>query len=293
MPYRFTFQAMACSCEIVLAANAQAEADRLAQLAVSEVRRIEHKFSRYRDDSVVSAINRNAGQDWVVCDAETLSLLQFAERLHQQSDGLFDITSGVLRRAWRFSQSRLPDPAAVQALLPLIGWSCVERRAQAIRLPVAGMELDFGGFGKEYAADRAAEVLQAAGVAHGYVNLGGDVRLMGPRTDGSAWVMGIQHPREPQRVLATQHLQQGALATSGDYERCIVVQGQRYGHVLHPLTGWPVRHWQSVSVTAPRAVLAGCISTIAMLKQHDGLAFLQASGYRFLAVDAAGQIHHN
>lgn len=293
MTYRFTFTAMACPCELVLEAETDAAADQHAKLAMTEVRRIEHKYSRYREDSVVSTINSAAGQGWVDCDAETLALLAFAEQMHQQSGGLFDITSGVLRHAWRFAERRLPEPAAVQALLPLIGWHHVDRRAQAVRLPQPGMELDFGGFGKEYAADRAAATLQASGVVHGYVNLGGDVRLVGPRPDGSAWVMGIQHPRESHRVLATQQLQHGALATSGDYERCMVVQGQHYGHVLHPRTGWPVKHWQSVSVTAPQAVLAGCISTIAMLKEGDGLAFLQASGCRFLAVDAAGQIHHN
>ena len=122
---------MACPCELVLEAESDAAADQHAQRAMTEVRRIEHKYSRYREDSVVSSIHRAAGQGWVDCDAETLALLAFAEQMHQQSGGLFDITSGVLRRAWRFDEARLPDPADVQALLPLIGWHRVQRRAQA------------------------------------------------------------------------------------------------------------------------------------------------------------------
>ena len=289
--HRVSFQAMASSCEVVLNADSAADAQHLADQAMQEVWRIEQRYSRYRSDSIVARINAAAGQQPVVCDAETLSLLTFADQMYRQSDGLFDITSGVLRRAWNFSQPQLPAAAEIDALLPLIGWPRVEREGTQVRLPQAGMELDFGGFGKEYAADRAAALLQQQGVAHGYVNLGGDMRAMGPRPDGSPWQMGIQHPRHRDRLLATQQLATGGLATSGDYERYIDIDGQRYCHVLHPRTGWPVRHWQTVSVTAPLAVLAGCICTIAMLKEEHGLAFLQASGCSHLALDAQGHIH--
>jgi thiamine biosynthesis lipoprotein len=102
--------------------------------------------------------------------------------------------------------------------------------------------------------------------------------------------MGIQHPRERDQLLATQHLTTGGLATSGDYERYIEVGGQRYCHLLHPRTGWPVNHWRTVSVTAPLAVLAGCVATIAMLLEADGLAFLHRSGHPFIAVDHTGQL---
>ena len=284
---------MACACEIVLDAEDGEWAQAQAQRAMHEVRRIEHKYSRYRADSVVSRINAQAGLSATACDEETLALLDFAAQMHAQSDGLFDITSGVLRRAWRFDQPQLPEPAQVQGLLALVGWPLVEREGAGVRLPRAGMEIDFGGFGKEYAADRAAAVLRQAGAHHGYVNLGGDLCLMGPRADGSAWVMGIQHPRQSDQVLATQAMQQGALATSGDYERFVQVQGRRYSHILHPHTGWPVSHWQSVSVLAPLAVMAGALSTVAMLKEAQGLAYLQASGCRYLAVDADGQIFNN
>jgi thiamine biosynthesis lipoprotein len=300
--HRVPFAAMACTCEVVLEAPSLADAQRLAQPGMDEVLRVERTFSRYRDDSVVSRINAAAGGDWVDCDEETLSLLHFADHMHQQSGGVFDITSGVLRQAWNFGQTKaqlqsegpaaaqLPSSEQLQALLPLVGWAQVQREGARIRLPRAGMALDFGGFGKEYAADRAAALLQKMGVQHGYVNLGGDMRLMGPKPDGSPWVMGIQHPRERDQLLATQHLIIGGLATSGDYERYIEVGGQRYCHLLHPRTGWPVNHWRTVSVTAPLAVLAGCVATIAMLLEADGLAFLHRSGHPFIAVDHTGQL---
>ena len=299
------FQAMACTGETVLVAPTLADAQSLAQPGIDEVLRIERTFSRYREDSVVSRINAAAGGDWVACDEETQSLLNFADHMHQQSGGVFDITSGVLRRAWNFAQpkaqvqgegpaaAQLPSAEQVAALLPLVGWAQVQREGTRIRLPRAGMALDFGGFGKEYAADRAAALLQRAGVLHGYVNLGGDIRLMGPKPDGSAWVIGIQHPRERSQLLATQHLTTGGLATSGDYERYIVVGGQRYCHLLNPCTGWPVNHWRTVSVTAPLAVLAGCVATIAMLQGLQGLDFLHQSGHAFIAVDHTGQSFTN
>lgn len=286
------FGAMACHCELRLQGADTATLQALAQQAVAEVQRIEHTYSRYRSDSVVARINAAAGRGVPVpLDAETTSLLGFADQLYHQSGGLFDITSGVLRRAWDFKRGIPPSDAAVQALLPLVGWQQVQRSAAGITLPQAGMELDFGGFGKEYAADRAAGLLLAAGVRHGFVNLGGDIRVLGPRDDGSPWRFGIQHPRQPQATVATLELAGGALATSGDYERFFIHEGRRYCHVLNPRTGWPVQHWQSASVTAALCVAAGALSTITLLLEAQGPAFLQAQQADWLLVDGAGQLH--
>jgi len=157
-----------------------------------------------------------------------------------------------------------------------------------IRLPRAGMELDFGGFGKEYAADRAMAVLAAAGQRHGFVNLGGDIRILGPRADGSAWRFGIQHPRRAAGTIASVEMREGALATSGDYERFFDLDGRRYCHILSPKSGMPVARWRSVSVLAPVAIAAGSYATIAMLKQDDAIDFLNASGLAYLAIDRDG-----
>ncbi len=290
----FQFSAMACDCEVRIAGLSRRKAEPLARLAIAEVQRIESKFSRYRAASVVSRINSAAGSGRPIeVDAETAHLLDFAATLHASSDGLFDATSGTLRKAWDFRAARLPDAAQIDALLPLVGWQHVRWKDGRIELPIAGMELDFGGFGKEYAADRAATLLQQQGLRHGMVNLGGDIRLVGPRPDGLPWSLGIQHPRDEQRLLATLALGSGALATSGDYERCFDIDGVRYCHVLDPRTGWPVRAWRSVSVVAPACLAAGALTTVAMLKGDEALAFLVGQGVGYLAVDAAGRVHHH
>ena len=291
----FTFQAMSSTCEIRLEGGDDAAMAEAARQAIAEVQRIEFKYSRYRGDSIVSRINAAAGSDTAIeVDAETASLLDFAGQLHALSDGLFDITSGVLRRAWDFKAARLPEPAALQALLPLMGWAQVAWSGQRIRLPSAGMELDFGGFGKEYAADRAMTVLATAGQGHGFVNLGGDIRVLGPRHDGSAWRFGIQHPRRADGTIASVEMREGALASSGDYERFFEHEGRRYCHILDPRTGWPVSSWASVSVTAPACVAAGALSTIAMLKGAQALDFLATQNASYLALDTAlNPFHHD
>ncbi len=289
--FRIPFKAMASACELVLAVDDEPEAQAMAAAAIAEVQRIEAKYSRYQPDSIVSRINAAAGGQAVACDEETWSLLNYADSLYQSSGGLFDITSGVLRRAWNFYDHRLPVPADLEALRQLIGWRRVEREAQAVRLPEAGMELDFGGFGKEYAADRAGAVLAAKGLHHGYVNLAGDMRMLGPKPDGSPWMIGIQDPRDKTSILATIPVDRGGLATSGDYERFFELDGKRYCHILDPRSGQPVTHWRTVSVVAPLAVVAGNCATIAMLKQSDGLAFLEACGMNYLAVDQSGTVH--
>ncbi len=290
----YGFRAMACGCEVRLWANDETEARSWAQAAIAEVRRIEAKFSRYRDDSVTTRINRAAGGPPVTVDEETAALIDFGEALWRASDGRFDLTSGVLRRVWRFDVPRLPRAEEVEAVLARVGWSAVEweRTQRRLRLPREGMELDFGGVGKEYAADRAAAALAARGARHGFVNLGGDVRAFGAAPDGAAWRIGIQHPRAAAGVtLGAIELEAGGLATSGDYERYFELEGQRYCHLLDARSGWPVQHWQSVSVSAPACVAAGACSTLAMLlPRAQALEFLRAQGVAYLAVDAAGEV---
>src|SRR5471032_1644029 len=197
-----------------------------------------------------------------------------------------------VRRAWDFRHAQVPSPEVLTPLLALVGWRRVQRDGDRVHLPQAGMEIDFGGFGKEYAADRAATLLTELGVWHGYVNLGGDMRFIGPQPDGEPWMIGIQDPRDPEGSVASIPVSQGALATSGDYERYFDLDGQRYCHILDPRSGMPVSHWRSVSVLAPLAIAAGSCATIAMLKQADGLDFLEQSGMSYLAIDHTGRMRH-
>jgi thiamine biosynthesis lipoprotein len=290
--HRYRFAAMASVHELQLCTHDRALADRAAAAAIADVQRIEAKYSPYRDDSVTSAINRAAGRGPVAVDAETASLLRYADRCHARSGGRFDITSGVLRRAWDFRRRppRIPPAGEIAPLLALIGWERVDWSGDSVRLPCAGMELDFGGIGKEYAADRAAAVCRDQGIEHALVNLGGDVRAIGGRSDGTPWRIGIRDPRSPDAAVATIALDDAAVATSGDYERGFDVDGRRYGHVLDPRTGMPVSHWRSVSVVAPLATVAGSCATIAMLLEADGGAFLAAQGVRYLMIAANGRV---
>lgn len=289
--HRFTFRAMAAENEVQVHSPDEAFARAAAARAIDEVARIEAKYSRYRGDSVVSRINANAGREAVPIDAETRNLLAYADACFRQSEGLFDPTSGVLRRAWRFDAQRLPSDGELDAVLPLIGWERVELLQSSVRLPVAGMELDFGGFGKEYAVDRAAAALRDAGASSAMVNLAGDLAILAPQPDGSPWRVGIRHPRRDDTLVASLPVSSGAIATSGDYERFIEIDGERHCHVLDPRTGRSARGIQSVTVHAPSCLVAGSAATIAMLKGVDeGLAWLRSLGLPFFCVVEGGRV---
>ena len=265
---------MAARNELQLHAGDEALAESAARDAIGEIRRIEAKYSRYRAESLLSRINAAAGKNRVEIDDETRSLLGYADACWRESGGLFDATSGVLRRAWRFDGQRIPTDEELRPLLRSVGWRRVSIDAGGVRLDT-GMELDFGGFGKEYAVDRAALRLADAGIRSAMVSLAGDLTILGPQPDGSPWRVGIQHPRKPGALVAQLPVFSGAIATSGDYERYIEVDGVRHCHVLDPRTGRSARGFQSVTVHAASCLVAGTASTIAMLKGREaGLEWL-------------------
>jgi len=282
---------MAAENEVQVHAGDIRDAESAANAAIAEVKRIEAKYSRYREDSVVSRINAAAGKEPVEIDEETLNLLAFADACHRQSEGLFDATSGVLRRAWNFREARVPSQAELDALLPLVGWQYVQLEERHVRLARAGMELDFGGFGKEYAVDRAARVMADAGAGSAMVNLAGDLAILGAQPGGVPWRVGIKHPRHDDKLLATVPVASGAIATSGDYERIIELDGVRHCHVLDPRTGRAARGLQSVTVHANVCLVAGSATTIAMLKGREaGLAWLDELGLAYIAVEEDGTV---
>ncbi|MGV8713011.1 MAG: FAD:protein FMN transferase [Nitrosomonas sp.] len=282
---------MGSPCSIQLYAINSRIGRRVAQVVMDDVHRLEARYSRYRQDSFLSKINRVADRGGAIAvDDETSGLLDYAATCHEQSDGLFDITSGILRRAWDFKSGVIPDQAAIQILLEKIGWHRLHWRRPQLSFPVAGMEIDFGGVVKEYAVDRAASLCWEAGIHHGIVNLGGDIKVIGPHEDGSPWRVAIRHPRQPDGVVKMVLLHSGALASSGDYERCITLNGVRYGHVLNPRTGWPVNYMAAVSVIGEFCVVAGSASTIGMLKEKQGAAWLDSLGLPHLWVNVDGEI---
>lgn len=286
----FEFTAMSCPCEIRVVGADEQQVHGAARAGIEEVRRIEQKYSRYRPDSLLSRINAAAGgHNPVQIDEETHALLQLGEHLHSASEGRFDLTSGVLRRAWDFQAQRVPTQAQIDALLPLVGWGQVVFKPDNVLLPKIGMELDLGGLGKEYAADRAADICLAMGMHGGFVDLGGDIRVIGPRADGSGWRFGIKDPLNAGSLSGELTLSSGALATSGDYERGFEADGKRYGHLLDARSGWPVNHWRSVSVAAPTAAAAGMLATLGMLMGETAPALLQAEGVWFHLARASSQ----
>jgi thiamine biosynthesis lipoprotein len=289
--HKHAWKAMGSPCDLQLWAASEREAREVTGAVLAEVERLEARYSRYRDTSFLSEINRVALRGGSISvDAETASLLSYADACHRESRGLFDVTSGVLRNVWRFADGKLPEPESVRELLERVGWQRVTWAPPLLAFPCPGMALDFGGIVKEYAVDRVTALCRDAGVHHGLVNLGGDVGVIGPQPGGAPWRIGIRHPRKPGELLHTLALHRGALATSGDYERCIVLGGVRYGHILSPKTGWPVRRMASVSVAGELCVVAGATATIAVLKEDSAPEWLAEVGLPHLWVDVNGVI---
>ena len=278
---------MGSPCELRLYSENKSSVKNVAETTIKEVKRLEVKYSRYRDDSITSKINLSAGnENGIDVDQETTLLLNYAQVGYEQSDGLFDITSGILRQAWDFRSNKLPTQKEIDALLPLIGWGKLSWSPPKLCLPLTGMQLDFGGYVKEYAADVACNVCREHGIQHGLVNLGGDICLIGPHPKGDAWKVGIRHPRNPSEPMSFVLLTHGGLASSGDYERFMMVDGVRYAHILNPKSGWPVSSLASTSVCAEQCVVAGTSSTIAMLKgEQEGIVWLEQLGLPYMCMN--------
>jgi thiamine biosynthesis lipoprotein len=286
------FRAMGGPCRLRFDCEDDAVASAIIAQVEAEVLRLEKKYSRYLPDSLTSQINAAAGSAPVAIDDETAGLLGFAQTLWQESDGLFDLTAGVLRRAWDFKSGQLPVQSSIDELLPLVGWERVEWDETSAGLPLAGMEIDFGGCVKEYAADGATAILTRHGIERGLVDLAGDMAVVGSRSVTEPWPVGISHPRQTGGAIAHIDLEQGGLASSGDYERCLVIDGRRYGHILDPTTGWPVQGLVAVSVAAPQCLVAGGSATIGMLKpESEALAWLAELGLPWFAVDSELNCH--
>jgi len=274
------FTAMASPCEVLLPSMSRHAALEIGTVAAQEAWRVEKKYSRYRDDSVTAWIHENRGTA-IEVDEETASLIAFASQCFDLSDGLFDITSGVLRRVWTFDGSdRIPEAAAIERLLRVVGFDKLQWQSPRLLLP-AEMELDFGGIGKEYAVDRAYQLLAARTRTPFLVNFGGDLRANRPPPHGP-WQVGIERPDTDREATLVLDLEHGALATSGDSRRYLLKDGIRYGHILNPLTGWPAPDSpRSITVAASSCTEAGLLSTVALLHGAEAQAYLEEQGVRY------------
>jgi thiamine biosynthesis lipoprotein len=276
------FVAMASPCEVLIDHAPASLAQQVLNTVAAEAWRIERRFSRYRTDSAVHSINENAGTETVV-DDESANLLDFAATLTRLSAGAFDITSGVLRKAWTFNGGdRVPEQAQIDALLESVGWHKVEWRRPVLKLR-PGMQIDFGGIGKEYAVDAAANLaMQVAPGLSCLVNFGGDVAVRNARQYDEPWRVGIESFMRAGAAERVVKLSRGALATSGDSRRFVFRDGHRYSHILDARTGWPVRNApHSITVAADTCTQAGTLTTLAMLQGANAEQMLRESGLQY------------
>ena len=271
---------MGSPCELLCEVRSARDAEKLTALVAAEAWRIEAKLSRYIDGNIIDQINSAMGKP-VEVDTETAQLLDFAQSLYSLSDAAFDITSGVLRRAWTFDGSdNIPASDDVKALLGLVGWDKVDWHSPLLTLPTE-MEIDLGGIGKEYAVDRAVGILRSVENTPCLVNFGGDLAVTGPPQLRKAWTVGIEAV-DLGGATKLIELRHGALATSGDARRFLMKDGIRYGHVIDPRTGWPVEAAaSSITVAADTCTQAGMLSTLAMLKGAAAEQFLDSQSEQY------------
>jgi thiamine biosynthesis lipoprotein len=278
------FSAMASPCEILVCSEESDLLLELGEIAQKEALRIEAKFSRYRPDSVLSRLNASDGKT-IAVDPETALLLDFAKQCYELSGGMFDVTSGILRCAWTFDGSdRLPSPNAVNALLPYVGFEKLHWASPNLTMP-PGMEIDFGGIGKEYAVDSVLQKLNRHIDLPKLVNFGGDLCANRAPIDQD-WQVGIERPDAENNAALVLELTHGALATSGDTRRFLMKDGQRYSHILNPFTGWPVPGApQSVTVAAATCMEAGMLATFSLLQGENARNFLRDQKAMFWCLD--------
>ncbi len=276
---RLGFAAMGTKCEVQFVAADASQASAFAQAAVGWVQAFEAKYSRFRPDSLVSRINAAAGREWVDVDEDMERMLRLADTLFLVTRGLLDPTALPYIRLWDYKAARPVPPSAEQlaAARGLVGWSRVEREPGRVRLPQAGMALDFGGFGKEYAVDIVAQIAVDHGIADVLVDFGHDLRALGRPPGRPCWHVGLEDPRHPGRADGSMGVTGRGVASSGDYLRGFTYNGRRYGHIIDPRTGWPVANGcTQATVVAGTCLHAGALSTTAfMLGLREGIEFIQ------------------
>jgi len=273
---------MGSPCELLTQVDDEALARKLLDVVAAEVWRVEDKFSRYLPGNIIAKINNSNGES-VEVDDETADLIDFAATLYRLSDGMFDISSGVLREVWTFDGSdRLPSKEAVSSILPRVGWQKTSWNRPHFGL-APGMEIDLGGLGKEYAVDRAAAHVTALTAASSLVNFGGDLVAAGSPSKTAGWQVGIDATEEGSgRAGHLIRLKHGGLATSGNARRYLQKDGVRYSHILNPVSGWPIEGApRSVTVAADTCTQAGMLATLAILQGEGAETFLEEQDIRY------------
>ncbi|MEJ5348469.1 MAG: FAD:protein FMN transferase [Desulfosoma sp.] len=251
------------------------------ETAFDEIARLEAMMSVFREESEVSRVNREASQHPVPVSEELFQVIEMSLSLSEITHGAFDITVGPLMTLWPFYKKDkiLPSPHALQEALSNVGYRrlVVSPRERSVFFSTAGMALDLGGIAKGFAIDRAVAVLKDHGMAAALVNAGGDIFAYGTKPDGQPWRIGLQHPRDPQTLLAVLSLTDRAVVTSGDYQRYFLKDGKRYSHIVDPRNGFTAQETASVTVIADRAAYADALATgILVLGVKEGMALVES-----------------
>ena len=272
--WKGSFMAMASPCDVLMEVGEKTVAQDILNAVAEEAWRIEDKFSRYKKDNIIYRLNTSNGEN-IIVDDETSRLLDFANELFEISEGLFDITSGVLRTVWKFDGSdNVPDKKQIKKIVKKIGWQKVDRENSKVTLPKE-MEIDLGGIGKEYAVDRCVQIARQKTSESVLVNFGGDLAMTTARKNNQFWSVGRLVTGSDEACGLFQ-LYGGAIATSGDANRYLLKDGVRYSHILNPKTGWSILGApHTISVAAPSCVEAGMMSTLAMLQGNQAEEFLK------------------
>ena len=276
---KLMFTALGTKCMVQYAADDSPMAAAFERDAVRWVQAFEAKYSRFLPHSLISRINAAAGREWVSVDEDMEQLLELCDTLHAMTKGILDPTALPVIRLWDYKAARpmIPAKEQIAAACQLVGWSKVQRRKGGIFLPQTGMALDFGGFGKEYAVDIVAQIAVNHGLTAVLVDFGHDVRAVGRPPGRSHWHVGLEDPARPGRSDDSIGIADKGVASSGDYLRCFIINGRRYGHIIDPRTGWPVSNGcTQATVVAGTCLQAGVLSTTAfVLGAEEGIAYIQ------------------
>ena len=278
---RLSFPALGTLCEVQYASTGGDEQAAAFERAVTSwVNAFEAKYSRFRPDSLVSRINAAAGRAWVEVDAEMEGLLKLCDTLFFMTQGVLDPSALPLMALWNYKAAvpRIPSASEISAARERVGWRKVQRAPGKVFLPEPGMALDFGGFGKEYAVDVAAQIAGDHGIKSALVDFGHDLRAVGVPPGRPAWHIGLEDPHHPGTPSGSMAIVGKGVASSGDYLRRFVIEGKRYGHIIDPRTGWPVANGcLQATVVAGTCLQAGVLSTTAfVLGVPKGIEFIQA-----------------
>jgi thiamine biosynthesis lipoprotein len=292
--YKYHQVAMGTVIEITLIDDDEEAASKAALQAFQEIKRIEILMSRFLGSSDVTRINRSAGVEWVKVSPETAEVIKKAKEISELSEGGFDITVGPLTELWRKArEKKIPPPAEeVKEKLDLVNFKNIEMdQERRVFLKKRDMAIDLGGIAKGYGVDRAFDVLRSLGYKKLIVNAGGDLRAGGLK-DNQPWSIGIQNPRESEKMLTRISVSNMAVATSGDYERFFIYEGKRYHHIFNPKNGFPTEGCQSVTIVAKDCITADALATaVFVLGPEKGYSLCQKlDGVECLIVDGKGKI---